>query len=84
MIVPQSRRGAVLPVERGDAVASIDGEPLGRVGLIYDSEFQVVAPAGDFWLSRDDVFLADEQGIVLAYGVEELPQHCLYHAGEVA
>jgi hypothetical protein len=84
LIVPRNGHPADLPVSPGDAVTSIDGEVVGRVGAVTTSEFQVVTPAGSFWLSRDDVFLSDNQGVALAYGIEELPEHTLYHAEEVA
>ena len=79
LIMPQNRRCPDLAVRAGDHVTTIDGERLGRVGHVSRGYFEVLSPTGDFWLSREHVFLADEKGVVVAFGLEDLYNHRLDH-----
>jgi hypothetical protein len=77
LIMPTHRRCPPLAVRSGDHVATIDGENLGIVGEVAQHHFEVLSLPGDFWLSRDVVFLSDAQGVVVAFGLDDLWDHRL-------
>jgi hypothetical protein len=82
LIMPTHRRCPPLAVRSGDHVATIDGENLGIVGEVGPHHFEVLSLPGDFWLDRDVVFLSDDQGVVVAFGLDDLWDHRLARPSE--
>ncbi len=73
LVLPRHPRARLIPLQEGDAVSTLEGEQVGRVESVTETAFAVRAEGGrTFWLARDDVFWADERGVVIALSIEEI------------